>query len=48
MARLWNDIYMSAWDEFAKVVLKTSEDSQKLSTHAMEQVRDGSAICVPN
>jgi len=47
MARFWNDVYMSTWDEFAKVVLKTPEDSQQLSAHAMEQVRDGSAVCCP-
>ncbi|KAF2798692.1 UMTA methyltransferase family protein-like protein [Melanomma pulvis-pyrius CBS 109.77] len=47
MARLWSDVYMSTWDEFAKVVLNAPEDSQDLSTHAMDQIRDGSAICCP-
>ena len=47
MARLWSDVYMSTWEEFAKVVLKTPEASQKLSIQAMDQVRDGSAISCP-
>ena len=47
MARLGNDIYMGTQDEFAKVVLKSPEDSQKLSTRAMEQVRDVSATFCP-
>ncbi|KAF2726502.1 UMTA methyltransferase family protein-like protein [Polyplosphaeria fusca] len=44
MARLWNDVYMSTWDEFAKVVLKTPEESQRLASDAMDQVREGAAI----
>jgi hypothetical protein len=44
MARLWHDVYMSTWEEFAKVVLKTPETSQELSSRAMDQVRDGAAI----
>jgi hypothetical protein len=47
MARLWNDVYMSTWDEFAKVVLKTPEASRELSSQAMDQVRDGASISCP-
>jgi hypothetical protein len=47
MARLWSDVYMSTWDEFAKVVVKTPEASQQLSSQAMDQVRDGAAISCP-
>ncbi len=38
---------MSTWEEFAKTVLKTPEESAKLGTEALEQVRDGSAIMCP-
>ncbi|KAF2677642.1 UMTA methyltransferase family protein-like protein [Lentithecium fluviatile CBS 122367] len=44
MARFWSDMYMSTWEEFAKVVLKNPEESHMLGVNAMEQVRDGSAI----
>jgi hypothetical protein len=47
MARFWNDVYMSTWDEFARVVLKTPEESRDLSSRAMDQVRDGAAIWCP-
>lgn len=47
MARYWNDMYMSTWEEFAKTVLKTPEESANLGTEALEQVRDGSAIMCP-
>lgn len=38
---------MSTWEEFAKTVLKTPEESANLGTEALEQVRDGSAIMCP-
>lgn len=41
------DRYMSTWEEFAKTVLKTPDESAKLGTEALEQVRDGSAIMCP-
>ncbi len=47
MARFWNDVYMSTWDEFAKVVLQTPKESGELGADAMDQVRDGSAIHCP-
>ncbi|TVY93982.1 N-methyltransferase, partial [Lachnellula willkommii] len=47
MARFWNDVYMSTWDEFAKMIVKKPDESSQLSREAMEQVRDGSAICCP-
>lgn len=47
MARFWSDVYMSTWDEFARTVIKTPEESLQLSRHAMDQVRDGSAIWCP-
>ncbi|KAH8164582.1 hypothetical protein CIB48_g3668 [Xylaria polymorpha] len=47
-ARLWNDVYVSAWKEFAKSVLKTPEASHELETKAMEEVRNGAALMVPN
>lgn len=47
MARFWNDVYMSTWDEFARVVLKTPEESQRLASAAMDQVREGAAIWCP-
>jgi hypothetical protein len=47
MARLWNDVYMSTWEEFAKVVLKTPDMSSQLAHYAMGQVREGSAISCP-
>ncbi|KAL8778381.1 MAG: hypothetical protein Q9213_007436 [Squamulea squamosa] len=47
MARYWNDMYMSTWNEFAKTVLKTPIASAKLGFDALEQVRNGSAIICP-
>ncbi|PQE27118.1 umta methyltransferase family protein [Rutstroemia sp. NJR-2017a WRK4] len=47
MARFWSDVYMSTWDEFAKVVVQKPDESSQLSQAAMDQVRDGSAISCP-
>ncbi|KAI1157675.1 hypothetical protein F5B18DRAFT_150179 [Nemania serpens] len=46
-ARLWNDVYVSTWKEFAESVLKTPEVSHELELKAMQEVRDGAAIMVP-
>ncbi|THV46103.1 hypothetical protein BGAL_0416g00040 [Botrytis galanthina] len=47
MARYWNDVYMSTWDEFAKMIVRKPEESLQLSREAMDQVRDGCAISCP-
>ncbi|KAI9643564.1 hypothetical protein NHQ30_008183 [Ciborinia camelliae] len=39
--------YMSTWDEFAKMIIQKPEESFQLSRAAMDQVRDGCAICCP-
>lgn len=44
MARIWNDMYFSTWEEFAKVVLKDQSGSHQLGAAAMDEVRDGSAL----
>ena len=38
---------MSTWDEFARMVLRKPDESDKLSSEAMDQVREGSAISCP-
>ncbi|KAK2616819.1 hypothetical protein QQS21_000196 [Conoideocrella luteorostrata] len=47
MARLWSDIYVSTWKEFADNILKTPELSSELETKAMVDTRNGAAIMVP-
>ncbi|MCJ1441549.1 MAG: hypothetical protein MMC23_002038 [Stictis urceolatum] len=47
MARFWSDVYMSTWDEFARMVLRKPDESDKLSSEAMDQVREGSSISCP-
>jgi hypothetical protein len=47
MARFWNDMYLSTWEEFAKVVLKDPNASHQLGVAAMDQVRNGSALFCP-
>ncbi|TVY54879.1 hypothetical protein LCER1_G004099, partial [Lachnellula cervina] len=39
--------YMSTWDELAKMIVKKPDESSQLSREAMEEVREGSAICCP-
>ncbi|KAK8025417.1 hypothetical protein PG990_003240 [Apiospora arundinis] len=46
-ARLWSDLYVSTWKEFAKNVLKTPEVSGELERNAMVEARNGAAIMVP-
>ncbi|MCJ1293583.1 hypothetical protein MMC34_005138 [Xylographa carneopallida] len=47
MARYWSDMYTATWEEFASTVLKTPEETSRLGTEAMEEVRSGSAIVFP-
>lgn len=47
MARFWNDMYFSTWEEFAKVVIKDPDTSHKLGIAAMDEVRNGSALFCP-
>ncbi|KAI1189307.1 hypothetical protein F5B17DRAFT_450215 [Nemania serpens] len=47
MARLWNDVYVSTWKEFAESVLKTPEVSRELELKGMQEARNGAAIMVP-
>ncbi|KAF2450127.1 UMTA methyltransferase family protein-like protein [Karstenula rhodostoma CBS 690.94] len=47
MARFWNDMYFSTWEEFAKVVLKDPSGSHQLGVAAMDEVRNGSALFCP-
>ncbi|KAK8078439.1 hypothetical protein PG996_004609 [Apiospora saccharicola] len=46
-ARLWSDLYVSTWKEFAENVLKTPEISGELERNAMAEARNGAAIMVP-
>ncbi|KAK8028750.1 hypothetical protein PG991_005806 [Apiospora marii] len=46
-ARLWSDLYVSTWKEFAENVLKTPEISGELKRNAMAEARNGAAIMVP-
>ncbi|KZZ92046.1 hypothetical protein AAL_06256 [Moelleriella libera RCEF 2490] len=46
-ARLWSDIYVSTWKEFAENVLKTPAESRELESKAMADTRNGAAIMVP-
>jgi hypothetical protein len=45
--RVGHELNMGVWDEFAKVVLRTPEESYELSERAMEEVREGAAIWCP-
>ncbi|KAI1826391.1 hypothetical protein F4861DRAFT_537237 [Xylaria intraflava] len=47
LARIWSDIYVSTWREFADKRLKTPEASDQLELKAMEEVRQGAALMVP-
>ncbi|KAI1204851.1 uncharacterized protein F4807DRAFT_445257 [Annulohypoxylon truncatum] len=47
LARLWNDIYVSTWKEFANNVLKTPRMSEDLERKGMEEARNGAAIMTP-
>jgi hypothetical protein len=41
MARFWNDMYLSAWEESAMVVLRDPVGSYQLGVAAMDEVRNG-------
>ncbi|KAH6649101.1 hypothetical protein BKA67DRAFT_522691 [Truncatella angustata] len=47
MARYWNDVYVSAWKEFAGKQLQTPEISRNLELQGMRETRDGAAIYIP-
>ncbi|KAI0167433.1 hypothetical protein BJ166DRAFT_610195 [Pestalotiopsis sp. NC0098] len=47
MARLWSDVYVSTWKEFADNILKTPEVSSELERKGLEESRRGAAIMVP-
>ncbi|KAK3305629.1 uncharacterized protein B0T15DRAFT_397103 [Chaetomium strumarium] len=46
-ARIWNEIYVSTWKEFAEKALQTPDESSRLEQKAVDEVRRGAAIMVP-
>ncbi|XXH01550.1 hypothetical protein Hte_007910 [Hypoxylon texense] len=46
-ARIWNDVYVSTWKEFADNVLKNPKAVRELEQKGMDEARNGAALMFP-